>query len=152
MIRNKWIGIALAVLCAFVASSLWYSPLLFGTQYLKLSGMAATTEHAGLKIAGELLRDVLLASAIAWLLSRHKPRNTRAVLAFAAVLWFGFPFTLLSGSVMWQNVPTELALIHSGDWLMKIAVMTVIPWLVSRGHELPSRRPAELAANPAQSF
>lgn len=152
MIRDKWVGIAVAVLCAFVASSLWYSPLLFGTQFLKLSGMGATTGPAGLKIAAELVRDVLLASAISWLLSRHRSRDGRAVLAFVAVLWFGFPFVLLSGSVMWQNVPPELALIHSGDWLMKIGFMTVVPWLMSRGNALRSREPGQVAADPAHTF
>jgi hypothetical protein len=86
-----------------------------------------------------MLRNLLLASAIFWLLGRQRPTKLSSVLAFAAALWLGFPLTLLSGSVMWQNVPVELALIHSGDWLIKILLMTLIPWVVSRNAETRSR-------------
>lgn len=36
MIRTNYVAIAVAVLAAFIASSLWYSPLLFGRQFVKL--------------------------------------------------------------------------------------------------------------------
>ena len=89
-------------------------------------------------IMGEILRNLLLASVIVWLLAQREPIKLKSVLVFAIILWLGFPVTLLSGSVMWQNVPLELALVHSGDWLIKILLMTVIPWVLSRNAELPS--------------
>jgi hypothetical protein len=132
MTRIKVIGIALAAVSAFAASSLWYSPVLFGRQLVALSGVAASANPDGWKIAAEMLRNLLLASVICWLLAHQEANRLRAALGFAAILWLGFPFTLLSGSVLWQNVPPELALIHSGDWLMKLLLMTLIPWLISR--------------------
>ena len=36
------------------------------------------------------------------------------------LLWNGFPVILLTGSILWQNVPWQLAVIHSGDWLIKL--------------------------------
>jgi hypothetical protein len=47
---------------------------------------------------------------------------------FGLLLWFGFPLILLTGSVLWDNVPLKLAAIHAGDWLVK---MLVIPLIVS---------------------
>lgn len=131
MTRTKVIGIALAAVSAFAASSLWYSPVLFGRHFVVLSGVAASPNPDGWKIAAEMLRNLLLASVICWLLSHQEANRLRAALGFAAILWL-IPFTLLSGSVLWQNVPPELALIHSGDWLMKVLLMTLIPWLISR--------------------
>lgn len=122
----------LAAICAFAASSLWYSPALLGRQFLALGGVAASVAPKGLNIAGEVLRNLLMASVVCWLLARLE---VNAPLGFAAMLWLGFPVTLLSGSVLWQNVPPELALIHSGDWLMKILLVTLIPWLVNRNAE-----------------
>jgi hypothetical protein len=126
------ISMALAAICAFIASSLWYSPILFGRQFVALSGAAASAGPNGWKIAAELLRNLLLASVIGWLLGRTRSASLKAALALAAILWLGFPFTLLSGSVLWQNVPTELALIHCGDWLLKILLMTTTLWLVNK--------------------
>jgi hypothetical protein len=42
------------------------------------------------------------------------------------VLWVGFPFVLLSGSVLWDNVDWRLATIHAGDWLLKLLVISLI--------------------------
>jgi len=132
MTRTKVIGIALAAVCAFAASSLWYSPVLFGRQFVAPSGVAASPNPDCWKIAAEMLRNLLLASVICWLLTHQEPNRLRAALGLATIPWLGFPVTLLSGSVLWQNAPPELALIHSGDWLMKVLLMTLIPWLISR--------------------
>ena len=132
MTKMNAIGVALGVVCAFVASSLWYSPLLFGKQLLDLSGVVTAVKPTGIMITGEILRNLLLSSVIVWLLAHRQPTKLQSVLVFALILWFGFPITLLSGSVMWQNVPLKLALIHSGDWLVKILLMTVIAWGVGR--------------------
>lgn len=75
------------------------------------------------------MRNLILASAIDWLLTRSQLTNFRSFLAFDAILWIGFPVMLLSGSVMWENIAPELALIHAGDWLMKIIIMTMVPWV-----------------------
>lgn len=135
MTKTKAIGIVVAAVCAFAASSLWYSPILFGRQFLALSGVGANAKPEGLKIAGELLRNLLLASVICWLLSKQEAIKLKAALVFAAMLWLGFPFTLISGSVLWQNVPPELGAIHCGDWLIKILLMTPSLWLINRNSE-----------------
>lgn len=139
MPRRKLIGIVLASVCAFVASSLWYSHVLFGRQFLALSGVAVSAKPDVLNTVAEILRNLLLAFVISWLLTRQKASRLRAALGLAAMLWLGFPFTLLSGSVLWQNVPVELALIHCGDWLIKILLMTLIPWFVNPHAEMRLR-------------
>lgn len=41
-------------------------------------------------------------------------------------LWIGFPVILLTGSVLWENIPWKVAAIHAGDWLVKLLVISVI--------------------------
>lgn len=135
MTKRRVIGIVLAAVCAFIASSLWYCPVLFGRQFLALSGVAANAAPDGLKLAAEMLRNLVLAFMISGLLGRLQADRLSSALGLAAMLWVGFPLTLLSGSVLWQNVQPELALIHSGDWLFKILLMTLIPWLITRNAE-----------------
>lgn len=132
MFRNKFLAIGVAVVCAFIVSSLWYSPLIFGKQFLELSGPGATSNPSPVKVFGELSRNLILASAIFWLLNRRRPKEFSSALGFVFVLWIGFPVTLLWGSVMWQGAPLELAVIHSGDWLTKLLLMTMIPWFAGR--------------------
>lgn len=126
MIRTKYLSVAAAVVAAFLASSLWYSPVMFGRQFIELSGMSAASGLAVAKIAMELLRNVVLAIVLLRLTSLLRYTGWKNAMRLSALLWIGFPAILLSGSVMWQNVPVALALIHAGDWLMKIFVMTAI--------------------------
>ena len=41
-------------------------------------------------------------------------------------LWIGFPVILLTGSIIWENVPWKVAAIHAGDWLVKMLVISII--------------------------
>jgi Protein of unknown function (DUF1761) len=132
MTKRRVIGVLLAAVLSFAASSFWYSPMLFGRQFVVLSGVSANMAPDGAKIAAEILRNLLLAFVITWLIARRQTGRLSESLRLAAMLWLGFPLTLLSGSVLWQNVPLQLALIHAGDWLLKILLMTLIPWLVNR--------------------
>jgi hypothetical protein len=125
VIRINYFALVVAVVAAFVASSLWYSPLLFGRQFLELSGVAPSGPNAG-KIAGELVRTGILAYVLGRVLMLCRAADWKAAVRLGLWLWIGFPVVLLSGSVMWQNVPWALAAIHAGDWLLKILLITVI--------------------------
>jgi hypothetical protein len=41
-------------------------------------------------------------------------------------LWFAFPVVLLAGPVVHQSVPSPLAAVDAGDWLVKLLVVTVV--------------------------
>ena len=124
MIRVNYFVIALVVLVAFVASSVWYSPLMFGREFLELSGVSASASPNPVKVICELIRTFILAYVIAWLVVQLNVSNTRAALGLGLWLWIGFPVILLAGSMLWQNVPWQLAAIHAGDWLIKILLFT----------------------------
>jgi hypothetical protein len=52
--------------------------------------------------------------------------SVTGALRLGPVLWVGFPFVLLTGAIMWEDVPRKLAAIHAGDWLVKMALITAI--------------------------
>jgi len=124
MIRVNYFVIALVFVVAFVASSVWYSPLLFGREFLELSGVSASTGPNPVKILCELIRTFILAYVIARLVLRLNVSSTKAAVELGLWLWIGFPVILLTGSMLWQNVPWKLAAIHAGDWLIKILLFT----------------------------
>jgi len=49
-----------------------------------------------------------------------------AAVLLGLALWLGFPFVLLTGSMMWEKVPAVTAILHAGDWLLKLVVICVI--------------------------
>jgi hypothetical protein len=130
MNRVNFLALTVVVVVAFIASSFWYSPLLFGQEFLELSGLATAPTPNAAKALCELFRTFVLAYVVAHLVLRLNIADWRDALRFGLWLWVGFPVVLLTGSMLWQNVPWQLALIHSGDWLIKLILIpvTVAVW------------------------
>jgi hypothetical protein len=126
MKRVNFLALAVVAVVAFIASSLWYSPLLLGRQFLEFSGFAASPEPSAVKAICELLRTFVLAYVIARIVLLGNIVDWKGALRLGLWLWIGFPVVLLTGSMLWQNVPWQLAAIHSGDWLIKLILIPVV--------------------------
>ena len=121
---NYW-AVLVAAIAAFVLSTAWY--IGFGKQRAELSSAAqAARRPQPAKMALEIARNIVLAYVLAYLLTRFGETSWPATIKFAILVWVGFPVLLLIGSVMWESVPGKLAAIHSGDWLLKLVVMSII--------------------------
>ena len=126
----NYVAIIVTAVAAFVEGWLWYSPLLFGKAYMRLRGvdpatMAQMKMPVG-KLIAELGRCLVIAYVLARLVHRLDVVSWRGAVHVGAGLWLGFPATLLVGSVLWDNVKPKLALIHAGDWLVKLLFMTIL--------------------------
>jgi hypothetical protein len=122
---NYWAVLA-AVVAAFVASSVYY--ILFAKQYAKLSPAAAgaADKPEPAVMIAELARNVLLAFVIAYLVDRLGINDLVGAVGLGLILWVGFPFILLGGSILHEKYPWRLAAIHAGDWLLKLLLMVLI--------------------------
>jgi hypothetical protein len=123
MTRVNFLALAAITVIVFIASSIWYNPILFGRQFLALSGATGSPQPNELKALCELLRTLILAYVIARLILRLNVTGWKDALGLGLWLWLGFPVILLTGSMLWQNVPWQLAAIHAGDWLMKLILI-----------------------------
>lgn len=121
-----WIGIAAATVAAFIFSSLYYV-LLTPLERRAAGERAVERGRPGpLRVAAELVRTVVLAAGFAWLADRTGMLDLPGSLLLAAVLWLAFPAVLLTGSVSWDRVPVATALLHGGDWLLKMLLIATI--------------------------
>jgi hypothetical protein len=133
MMHVNYLAVFVATVAVFVLGWLWYSPLLFLKPWLRLRGMDPVAAMAGAKMpAGklliELVRCFVLAYVIARIVALLGVSSWMSAVHLGLFLWIGFPVTLLTGSVLWENIPWKVAAIHAGDWLVK---MLVIPIIVS---------------------
>jgi hypothetical protein len=130
MLKINYVALGLAAIAWFVVGSLWYSSLLFGRQWMELSGMNPGTPAALMmpvwKVAAEFMKGLVVAYVLARLLAGSGATGWKPAVSLGIWLWIGFPLVILASSVMWQNVPWALAGIHAGDWLTKIVVMSFI--------------------------
>jgi len=125
MLGINYLAVVVATVVAFVGSAVWY--MVFGKQRTALSSAAASqTRPSPRMVLIELVRTLVLAAILSGLVARLGIADWSGAVGLALALWIGFPVILLSGSVMYENVPWKLAAIHAGDWLVKLLIITLI--------------------------
>src|SRR6266576_1734899 len=131
MVHVNYLAVLVAAVAVFVLGWLWYSPLLFYKPWMRLRGMDPVAAMAGAKMPGgklliELARCLVLAYMIAFFMALLDVSSWTGAVHLGLLLWFGFPVMLLTGSVLWENIPWKVAAIHAGDWLVKVLVIALI--------------------------
>jgi uncharacterized protein DUF1761 len=131
MVHVNYLAVLAAAVAVFVLGWLWYSPLLFYKPWMRLRGMDPVAAMAGAKMpVGKLLiefvRCLVLAYVIAGFVAQLGVGSGLGAVHFGLILWIGFPVVLLTGSVLWDNIPWKVAAIHAGDWLVKMLVIPLI--------------------------
>ena len=126
-----YLPVLVAAVVVFVLGWLWYSPLLFYKPWMRLRGMDPVAAMAGAKMPGgklliELVRCLVLAYVIAHFVALLGGSSWMGAVHLGLLLWIGFPVIVLTGSILWENVPWKVAAIHAGDWLVKMLVISII--------------------------
>lgn len=121
---NYW-AIIVAAVVAFIPSGTWYT--VFGRQLAELHpAYADPGPPSAPDFIVELARNLVLATVVAVLADLIGVDGWAESALLGLVLWIGFPVVLLAGSVYHEKVPSRLALIHVGDWLLKLIVISII--------------------------
>ncbi|QWF78482.1 DUF1761 domain-containing protein [Amycolatopsis sp. CA-230715] len=122
-------AVLVSTVVAFVVSSTWYA--VFGARRAALLAGGEVSEvdltrPAPGKMLVELVRTTVLALVFAVFVAQFAVGGVGGALVLALVSWVAFPGVLLSGSVLWDGVPWRLAVIHGGDWLLKLLALALI--------------------------
>jgi uncharacterized protein DUF1761 len=123
----NYLAIAVAGIAGVVTASLYY--ILFSRQLQRLSPAAragAGTRPPAWQIAAELLKHLLIAAVVAGFLAMSGIADGPGAATAALALWAGFPVTLLLGSVVHEGTSWRLAVLHGGDWLVKLQVIAAV--------------------------
>ena len=117
------IGILIATAVAFVISFAFYAVAPAASP----SGDTpeASTQPRWWQILIELLRSALVASLIAGLMGAAEWHGPLPGLLLGLALSV-LPIVLLTGSVIWEQVPVRAAATHTIDWIIKLAAIGTI--------------------------
>ncbi len=136
----NYLAVFVGAVAAFLVSSLYYSPLLFGNIWRAVDSLSpgAITPSIG-RVLVELARTVAIAYVLALVLARSGATELGDALRTTVLLWFGFSALMWMGAIMWEHTPWQVAAIHSGDWLAKTLLLTFVQ---SVWHRRPVQGPA----------
>ncbi len=124
---NFW-PILVASVVAFIISALWYSPILFGKEWMALSKISAADVEAS-KAKGmwklyliQFIVTLVTFSVLGFIITAAGPMSASdgAFLGFLA--WLGFVATTAIGGMLWENKPLKLVLIQTISMLLNLVI------------------------------
>ncbi|MBT4604133.1 DUF1761 domain-containing protein [archaeon] len=131
MILN-WIAILVSSIAVFVVGMLWYSPILFKDQWMKLSGISekemkkCKKDGMQKQMIVAFLSNVVLVVVLAQMLNLTGAVGISAAVTVGFWIWLGFIATVSLGSVLWEKKPVQLYLINIGQTLASVLVAAII--------------------------
>ncbi|MBS3127003.1 DUF1761 domain-containing protein [Candidatus Woesearchaeota archaeon] len=130
-ITVNYVAVLVAAIVSMVLGALWYSPVLFGKQWMKLSNidpkkMPEMKKKAKTSYALNFVAVLVMAYVLA-----HTVQYAQAATVFEGVqagfwVWLGFIATVLLGSVLWEGKPWKLYLLNAAHYFVSLVVMGVI--------------------------
>jgi hypothetical protein len=127
MVRTNYLAVVVAALAAFVASAVWY--IMLGNELAQVSpafAEALAQKPQPLKMLAVFGVSLVIALVLAHLHARLGINTWSSAAQLGLLLWIGLCATQWASSMVWEKVPLKMAAIHSGDWLVKLLIMSII--------------------------
>ena len=127
----NWLAIIIAAIAAFAIGALWYSPMLFGRQWMAAHGhtpekMAAMQSSMGKTYAFSFITYVIMAMVIALLVALTGATSAAQGIVLAVLAWLGFGFTIGLNTNLYSDKPAAAFMIDAGYQFIHVVVMGAI--------------------------
>lgn len=123
----NYLSILIASVFSFVVGMLWYSPVLFGNLWVKLSKVdikkAKNKSSIGVSMSLGFISTLILASVFQYIIGMLKYSGLAAGATLGFWFWLGFLATSLLGAVLWEGKPWGLYILNSAYWLVNLLVI-----------------------------
>ena len=128
-VNVNYVAVLVAAIVQMVVGALWYSPLLFGKMWMKLSGLTQKQlEEAKKKGMGKSYTLMFLGTLVMSYVLAHFVTYTGATTFVLGMqtgfwIWLGFLATTTMGMVLWDNKPWSLYVLNNGYHLVVLLLM-----------------------------
>jgi len=129
----NYLAVLVAAIAAIVIGSLWYSPILFGNIWMKLSGITKEKMEKDKKKGGmtklyvvQIVASLVMACVLANLIALLGLTGVVGGIQIAFLVWVGFVLPLLIGNVLWEGKSWALYLLNITYNLVNLIVMGII--------------------------
>ena len=131
MFEPTFLPILFAGIVSAIIGFVWYHPRVFGTMWMRHSGITPETLERGKKRMPVMALIALLASMLsAYVLNRFGIAqgvfDVSGAIGLALISWVGFVAPALLGTVLWEQKPIQYYLINALYWLVAIIAMSIV--------------------------
>ncbi len=124
---NIW-SVIIAAVVAFLISAIWYSPILFGTEWMALSG-CTDKDVSNAKSKGvitfyivQFIVTLVMFIVLGFAMNFAGVDTTSDGAIIGILAWLGFIFPGHVGALMWERRPVKLVLINTVCSLLTLVV------------------------------
>jgi len=127
MIELNWLGIAIATLVAMALGAFWYSPIAFGTLWMKSIGKTPETLGSQtLPMIGGVAANLLTAVGVAVLFSLLCVSSLQMALCVGVILGFFIIFPALLSDNLFCGWGSKLLMIQVGYRATVVILMSLV--------------------------
>jgi len=126
------ISVLIAAIVGMALGALWYSPLMFGNLWIKLSGMnkkdieKAKAKGMSKAYLANFIAVIITAYVLSYLISLTQVIAIGEGILLSVMLWIGFVAPVILGSVLWEKKPVGLYILNVTYYLVQLIIMGII--------------------------
>lgn len=132
-VQVNLMGVLAAMVASMVVGGLWYSNMLFGKTWAKLSKIddKKAKEGAPKALAGMALLALVMGYVLAHVsylsVNFYSDYSFQtAALTSAFWMWLGFVLPITASDSLFNQAPWKLTAIHAGNWLVTLLGMGLV--------------------------
>ena len=125
---NLW-AILVAAIVAFAIGALWYSPILFGKEWMSLTGktqkdVAAAKAKGGMwkLYVAQLILAIITFGVLGFIVAAASGATASDGAFMGFLAWLGFDATVILGGFLWEKKPLKLVVIQAACSLLTLVV------------------------------
>ncbi len=128
----NYLLIIIAAIVSMLIGSFWYSPLMFGNLWMKLSGLSSKDldkvkkRGMGKIYLTSFISTLVLAYVLNYIISYFGEIEFITLIFNVFLIWLGFIATTMLSSVLWEGKKVSLYLLNITYQLFSIVVMSII--------------------------
>jgi hypothetical protein len=131
MIEVNYIGVLAAAAASFAVGALWYSPLLFGRQWMALMGfteesMRTMRIQPVVSMLFGFVAQLIMVYFFAHFAVMWGIADLADAITLAFFVWLGFQATVMAHSFLWDGKPAMLYVLNVGHQLAAMLVVALV--------------------------
>ncbi len=132
----NYISVLIAAIISMIVGFFWYSPMLFGNLWMKLSGKTkkdinkVKKKGMGKIFVAEFISQLVMAYILAVIIGATGASTISQALFVSFFIWLGFIATITLGTVLWEGKSIKLYILNAAHTLISILLMGLIISLI----------------------
>lgn len=128
----NYLAVLVSAVAAYILGALWYSPVLFGNLWMKLSNMSKKdldkSKQKGMAKSYILnfVGNLVIAYVLAHIVKYAQATTLMEGIQTGFWMWLGFAATITLGAVLWEGKSWKSYLLSNAYELISFIIMTVI--------------------------